>query len=730
MTKKDFKSLLKYLFIILIIFNILNSNIYAASEQNIITYSFRVSKELLSAVASDRFGDQSEDLSSEIIKKNINISKFQIIHKGTSITFFINFNNFIIEKGDKYMIDKALGLPILEEITFDKYLLYRMVDKEFIPNEDDINKILIKDSHKIFLEKIKDEYELTFKIKFEIDINALLKNDNTRPWIIEHSWKEAITEEKTNETNTEGSDSAPLISQEISSSSQTQDNLTNKARTYLDARKKQEEEKKRLKEEEESRREMELKEKAQIVMEMKRREEALKKLIEQKKKEDEEKLRKEEEQKKEEAAERIKKEKEEERKKEEAIAREKAILLADAKKREAEQKQKAKERKKAEQELMEQRAQERSKIILEMLAQKEKKYQLEEEVKKLEQQANIQYEKNKKEEEEKKREELKRREEDRRLEEGRLKRLEEEDNKRKEEEKKKKEEEQQKAEELAKKKEEEKKRIIQAKEPGAVLSKEINSQKVFREPDIDGRAEPAIWNLAIPVIVVVKNKKGTEKNLVIKSIHTNTYIYFYIKWDDSTENVTHKTWFWDRDNKTYKVGDDLEDKLDLMFALKNNFAACMLTGINYEADVWEWGAARTNPNGFSDDQKMIISTKEISRRTSSYAANNNKKVWIKFSGDPGEACYKHDIYVEYKWDKVPGYSSQAPSGSRADINAKGIWKDGSWGVELKRKINTNDKDNDVQFNMNKKYPFALAVFDQSEGENHFSSEELVLTFVE
>ncbi|MBI4650122.1 hypothetical protein HY745_02330, partial [Candidatus Desantisbacteria bacterium] len=333
-----------------------NTNIYAVSEENVVTYSFRIAKETMNLIASDRFGDQNDDFTDEILKKNNNLSKFQIIHKGSEITFIINFNTFVIEKGDPYMLDKAFKLPIIEEITFDKYLMYRMVAKDYQPNAEDTQNIINKNGHKITIGKILDEYEIIFKMKFRIDVDAILKNDHSRSWIIDQedtslSSPPAIPQESTSLVQEEKTDKTP--------SSDLKD-ISKIARSYLDAQKKKEEEDSKLKKEENERVEAELKEKAQAVMEMKRREEAIKKMARQKELEEEEKQKKENEKKKLEAE---KKRKEEEtiakRKKEEEILMEQAKLVIEIQKKEQERKDKEIRQSETEKKTMEKRANER-----------------------------------------------------------------------------------------------------------------------------------------------------------------------------------------------------------------------------------------------------------------------------------------------------------------------------------------------------------------------------------
>lgn len=46
------------------------------------------------------------------------------------------------------------------------------------------------------------------------------------------------------------------------------------------------------------------------------------------------------------------------------------------------------------------------------------------------------------------------------------------------------------------------------------------------------------------------------------------------------------------------------------------------------------------------------------------------------------------------------------------MEAKGIWKDGKWTLELARKLNTGNGD-DVQFDATKTYSFGMSVFDKT-----------------
>jgi hypothetical protein len=58
-----------------------------------------------------------------------------------------------------------------------------------------------------------------------------------------------------------------------------------------------------------------------------------------------------------------------------------------------------------------------------------------------------------------------------------------------------------------------------------------------------------------------------------------------------------------------------------------------------------------------------------------------------------------------------------PVGSRGDIEAKGIWRKGTWTLEIKRALNTGH-DDDVQFDSSKVYYFGISIFDNTHDKEH------------
>ena len=76
----------------------------------------------------------------------------------------------------------------------------------------------------------------------------------------------------------------------------------------------------------------------------------------------------------------------------------------------------------------------------------------------------------------------------------------------------------------------------------------------------------------------------------------------------------------------------------------------------------------------------------------------------------GQAAYKSHIQVEHTKDMLNQFKNKTPSGSRANIKAKGQWLNNQWCIEFSRALNTGEID-DLQFNLSKKYLFGISRYE-------------------
>lgn len=168
------------------------------------------------------------------------------------------------------------------------------------------------------------------------------------------------------------------------------------------------------------------------------------------------------------------------------------------------------------------------------------------------------------------------------------------------------------------------------------------------------------------------------------------------------------------------------------------------------ADMWHWKLVRGNQHGKADDQYV--------------------RYWVPGptgagdggrAGDAGAAGYGNNPAVDarpqyrgpsltvppyYIFDNqkvlltlaeanalatgaaIPNMITSGPTGFRADVDAKGLWNSGTWGVEIRRRLATGDV-NDVQFDdLTRQYAFGVAIFDNAQIEHRYTPMVARLVF--
>jgi hypothetical protein len=258
------------------------------------------------------------------------------------------------------------------------------------------------------------------------------------------------------------------------------------------------------------------------------------------------------------------------------------------------------------------------------------------------------------------------------------------------------------------------------------------STRVDAAPKVDGKGGDAAWGKAAALEVVAKRvvpgKEGTSTKVGIKSVHTDTDIFFLFRWEDSTkDDESHKSWVWNKEAKKYEDGPDREDAFAVAFELKGPFVIDMLAGVEAEWDVWHWKAFRTNPQGFAMDRRHIYTLTKPEFKAKEYKAKNGKPLWIARPEDAGDTVEKKlPAPTEFKGDKVPQYAPGTPTKSAADVRAKGTWADGHWTLEMSRKLNTGQND-DVVFDTSRTRLMAVAPFNRT-GDMDMASGVIELSF--
>lgn len=264
---------------------------------------------------------------------------------------------------------------------------------------------------------------------------------------------------------------------------------------------------------------------------------------------------------------------------------------------------------------------------------------------------------------------------------------------------------------------------------GEPAADELFCAKVAKLPTIDGKADDDAWKGAKEVVVKIDqpDEETPKKTISIKAVHDGDSICFLLVWTDADKNDQHAPFVWK--GEAYEADEEkVEDACTMAFELEGKFDSDMKAGVVSKWDVWEWGAAKTNPSGYALDRTHVYSTTPPAppAKARRLTTRDGGQIYFSHPIDDGTPCYKQIPMPEKKGDPIVlQYQPQKPTGSAADVEAKGQWAAGKWTVEFKRKLNTGHKD-DTVFVPGKSCSFAVATFDKSEKGDHDVSKAIVL----
>jgi len=203
-------------------------------------------------------------------------------------------------------------------------------------------------------------------------------------------------------------------------------------------------------------------------------------------------------------------------------------------------------------------------------------------------------------------------------------------------------------------------------------------------------------------------------------------VYLAARWPDDAADTDYKGWEWL--GGKYVEGKRRDDMFAVRFHLKGDYDHSMLSAKSYVADVWLWSAARTNPMGYAEDWTHQVSTRMIDD-AAEYEVKGVGVVYIKKLRDAGTSVYKALPRPKEKTaEKTPSFELvKTPSGSVADVTAKGRWSGGKWSLEMSRKLDTGHPD-DAIFGSGTKLLGQIAVFNRGSDEHKSVSEPLLFDF--
>ncbi|MDK1030876.1 MAG: ethylbenzene dehydrogenase-related protein [Planctomycetia bacterium] len=250
-------------------------------------------------------------------------------------------------------------------------------------------------------------------------------------------------------------------------------------------------------------------------------------------------------------------------------------------------------------------------------------------------------------------------------------------------------------------------------------------------PTIDGKMD-ALWRTAKPVTVVVREALGGDhpKPVVLRALHTDDTFYMLAQWPDTTKSDMRDPYVWNPDTNRYDRPSKPDDQFAIEFPIKGDFAISMMTVMReFTADVWHWKAGRGNPAGWADDKSHVISQSPVPN-AKEHRLHGGRSVYIARLMDAGTPSYKKiPAPTSRQGDVVNSFAhGDAPTGSLADVRAKGLHDGKGWTLEISRKFNTGHPD-DAVIDPARDNFCAIAVLNDELYEEHSVSSLITLRFV-
>ena len=230
---------------------------------------------------------------------------------------------------------------------------------------------------------------------------------------------------------------------------------------------------------------------------------------------------------------------------------------------------------------------------------------------------------------------------------------------------------------------------------------------VTEPPVIDGLATDVVWEKAQEIKT---HDKAADLTVSLKAVYTDSEIFLLVIFPDPDESRTHKSWTWDKGRELYTVGNDREDVFVIKWSMDIKATGLSIYADNpHRADIWYWKACRTDGAGFADDKSHVYSQKE-NRDATKTISRSGKTMYLLRNGDEGTSAFTIDLRSDYEGDILPRFLIKQPTGSRADVKAKGRWENGAWTIEFRRNFLTGNQD-DVQFNTTQKFLLGVSRYE-------------------
>ncbi len=241
----------------------------------------------------------------------------------------------------------------------------------------------------------------------------------------------------------------------------------------------------------------------------------------------------------------------------------------------------------------------------------------------------------------------------------------------------------------------------------SVAEQHVVAVLVDNPPIIDGMGDDIVWKSS-PTITT---QNAVEKiPIELQAVYTTEHLFMKVHLPDATENRKHKMLVWEPGLGVYKTGTTREDSFVIKWSMEPVPVDLSLQAkIPYRADIWFWKAFRTDAIGYADDKLHIYSFQK-GKKAQGIILDNGEMMFLSRPSDTGKSSYKSIIYEKFSGNIVVRYKHRQPTGSRADVRAKGVWSDGFWTIEFQRDLRTGNSD-DLQFQVNLPYYFGVSKYE-------------------
>lgn len=243
-------------------------------------------------------------------------------------------------------------------------------------------------------------------------------------------------------------------------------------------------------------------------------------------------------------------------------------------------------------------------------------------------------------------------------------------------------------------------------------------------PSITVDGDLGEWN-AVDGITVPLTGNGGVDSVELKAAVRGDRIYVMALWNDTTESRLHKPYQWNDDAQAYQRTKQLEDRFAVTLAMAGDFSESKLSGAEFTADVWHWKASRSDPAGVAHDKMWRVSRAAFPK-AKEFRGDQGETIYIARPSDAGDRLYRPVKYTERAEEIMPRYEvNLSATGSIADVEAKGVWRDGRWRLEMSRKLDTGNPD-DAVIPKSGKIEIAVAAFNDIDGRYHSTSGKIIL----